>query len=99
MAFLDRKTVNVLLTILLFASVLGIVYMARAVLAIFCLSILFAYLIDPHSCWVFMMRCYVDTLRSTTNRSIENSRSKTVASRTPRMACSICHCARSGTFC
>jgi predicted PurR-regulated permease PerM len=47
MAFLDRKTVNVLLTILLFASVLGIVYMARAVLAIFCLSILFAYLIDP----------------------------------------------------
>jgi predicted PurR-regulated permease PerM len=47
MAFLDRKTVNVLLTILLFASVLGIVYMARAVLAVFCLSILFAYLIDP----------------------------------------------------
>lgn len=47
MAFLDRKTVNVLLTILLFASVLGIVYMARAVLTIFCLSILFAYLIDP----------------------------------------------------
>jgi predicted PurR-regulated permease PerM len=45
MAFLDRKTVNVLLT--LFASVRLIVYMARAVLAIFCLSILFAYLIDP----------------------------------------------------
>ncbi len=35
------------LTILLFASVLVIVYMARSVLAIFCLSILFAYLIDP----------------------------------------------------
>lgn len=47
MAFLDRKTVNVLLTILLFASLLVIVYMARSVLAIFCLSILFAYLIDP----------------------------------------------------
>ena len=47
MAFLDRKTVNVLLTILLFASVLGIVYMAQAVLAVFCLSILFAYLVDP----------------------------------------------------
>ena len=47
MAFLDRKTVNVLLTILLFASVLVIVYMARSVLAIFFLSILFAYLIDP----------------------------------------------------
>lgn len=47
MAFLGRKTANVLLTILFFASVLVIVYMARAVLAIFCLSILFAYLIDP----------------------------------------------------
>ena len=47
MAFLDRKTVNVLLTILLFASVLVIVYMARSVLTIFCLAILFAYLIDP----------------------------------------------------
>jgi predicted PurR-regulated permease PerM len=47
MAFLDRKTVKVLLTMLLFGSVLVILYMARSVLAIFCLSILFAYLIDP----------------------------------------------------
>ena len=47
MAFPDRKTVDVLLTILLFAAVLGIVYIARAVLIIFCFSILFAYLIDP----------------------------------------------------
>lgn len=47
MAFPDRKTVNVLLTTLLFAVVLGIVYMARAVLITFCFSILFAYLIDP----------------------------------------------------
>lgn len=47
MAFLDRKTVNVLLTILLFAAVLGIVYVARAVLISFCFSILFAYLLDP----------------------------------------------------
>jgi len=47
MAFPDRKTVNVLMTTLLFATVLGIVYMARAVLITFCFSILFAYLIDP----------------------------------------------------
>jgi predicted PurR-regulated permease PerM len=47
MAFPDQKTVNVLLTTLLFAAVLGIVYMARAVLITFCFSILFAYLIDP----------------------------------------------------
>jgi predicted PurR-regulated permease PerM len=47
MAFPDQKTVNVLLTTLLFAAVLGIVYMARSVLITFCFSILFAYLIDP----------------------------------------------------
>jgi predicted PurR-regulated permease PerM len=47
MAFPDQKTVNVLLTTLLFAAVLGIIYMARGVLIIFCFSILFAYLIDP----------------------------------------------------
>jgi predicted PurR-regulated permease PerM len=47
MAFLDRKTLNVLLTILLFASVLVILYMARSVLTIFCFAILFAYLLDP----------------------------------------------------
>jgi len=47
MAFPDRKTVDVLLTILLFAAVLGIVYIARAVLIIFCFSVFFAYLIDP----------------------------------------------------
>jgi predicted PurR-regulated permease PerM len=47
MAFPDRRTVDVLLTILLFAAVLGIIYMARAVLITFCFSILFAYLLDP----------------------------------------------------
>jgi len=47
MAFPDRRTVNVLLTILLFATVLAVAYVARAVLVIFCFSILFAYLIDP----------------------------------------------------
>ena len=47
MAFPDRRTLNVLLTILLFAAVLGVAYVARAVLVIFCFSILFAYLINP----------------------------------------------------
>jgi predicted PurR-regulated permease PerM len=47
MSFPDQKTVNVLLTTLLFAAVLGIIYMARGVLIIFCFSILFAYLLDP----------------------------------------------------
>ena len=47
MAFPDRRTLNVLLTTLLFIVVLGIVYVARGVLVIFAISILFAYLIDP----------------------------------------------------
>ena len=47
MSFPDRRTANVLLTILLFAVVMAVAYIARAVLVIFCFSILFAYLIDP----------------------------------------------------
>jgi len=47
MSFPDRRTVNVLLTALLFAAVLAVAYIARVVLVIFCFSILFAYLIDP----------------------------------------------------
>ena len=47
MTFPDRRTVNILLTILLFAAVLAVAYVARTVLVIFCFSILFAYLIDP----------------------------------------------------
>jgi predicted PurR-regulated permease PerM len=47
MAFPDRKTVEVLLTLLLFGAVLGVIYLARTVLIVFCFSILFAYLIDP----------------------------------------------------
>jgi predicted PurR-regulated permease PerM len=47
MAFPDRRTADVLLTILLFAIVLGIIYAARSVIIIFAFSILFAYLIDP----------------------------------------------------
>src|SRR5580658_6581909 len=47
MDFPDRRTVNVLLTALLFAVMLAIVYVARTVIIIFAFSILFAYLIDP----------------------------------------------------
>src|SRR5580658_2545344 len=47
MSLFDRRTANVLLTILLFAVVLAIVYIARGVIVIFSFAILFAYLIDP----------------------------------------------------
>src|ERR1700688_574876 len=47
MPFPDRRTSNVLLTILLFAFVLAVLYVARRVVLIFAFAILFAYLIDP----------------------------------------------------
>jgi predicted PurR-regulated permease PerM len=47
MAFFDRRTANILLTILAFALVLAVVYLARTVIVIFAFSILFAYFIDP----------------------------------------------------
>jgi predicted PurR-regulated permease PerM len=47
MIFPDRRTASVLLTILLFAIVLGVVYVASSVIVIFAFSILFAYLINP----------------------------------------------------
>jgi len=47
MAFPDRRTLNILMTALLFGLVLSIMYVARAVIVIFAFSILFAYLINP----------------------------------------------------
>src|SRR5258705_4718538 len=47
MVFPDRRTASALLTILLFAIVLAVVYVARTVIVIFAFSILFAYLINP----------------------------------------------------
>jgi predicted PurR-regulated permease PerM len=47
MAFLDRRTASVVLTILLFLLMLAVVYVARTVIVIFAFSILFAYLINP----------------------------------------------------
>src|ERR1700689_2277687 len=43
----DRRKASVLLTILLFAVVLAVIYVARTVIVIFAFSILFAYLINP----------------------------------------------------
>ena len=47
MAFPDRRTLNVLMTTLMFTLALAIVYVARTVIVIFAFSILFAYLINP----------------------------------------------------
>ena len=47
MAIPDRRTADILLTILLFAVVLAVIYIARGVIVIFAFAILFAYLIDP----------------------------------------------------
>ena len=47
MAFPERRTADILLTILLFAVVCGVIYSARRILLIFIFAILFAYLIDP----------------------------------------------------
>ncbi len=47
MSLLDRRTASVLLTSLLFALVLAIIYVARTVIVIFAFSMLFAYLINP----------------------------------------------------
>jgi predicted PurR-regulated permease PerM len=47
MAFPDRRTSDILLTILLFAAVCAVAYSARRIILIFLLAVLFAYLIDP----------------------------------------------------
>jgi predicted PurR-regulated permease PerM len=47
MAVPDRRTLDILLTTLLFAVVVATVYVARGVLLVFAFAILLAYLIDP----------------------------------------------------
>jgi len=47
MDFPDRRTLNVLLTTLLFGVLIAILYIARAVIITFAFAILLAYLIDP----------------------------------------------------
>jgi predicted PurR-regulated permease PerM len=46
-AFPDRRTLSILLTMLLFAIVRATLYVARGVLILFAFAILLAYLIDP----------------------------------------------------
>jgi predicted PurR-regulated permease PerM len=55
MKLLDRRTLSVLLTVIVVAVLLTIVYVARAVIVIFAFSILFAYLINPH---VKFLQCH-----------------------------------------
>ena len=52
MSLFDRRTVRVLLTILLFAGVLAFLWLARKPLLIFVFSMLFAYLLEPLIRWV-----------------------------------------------
>ena len=47
MAFPDRRTSNIVLTILLFAVLLAVVYLARRTIVIFIFAIEFAYLLEP----------------------------------------------------
>lgn len=47
MAFFDRRTASILLTILAFVLAVVIIYLARTIIVIFAFSILFAYFIDP----------------------------------------------------
>jgi predicted PurR-regulated permease PerM len=47
MPILDRRTAKILLTILVFALMLCIVYVSRIVFVVFAFAILFAYLINP----------------------------------------------------
>ncbi len=47
MAFPDRRTADVLLTILFVAAVCAAIYSARRIILIFVLAVFFAYLIDP----------------------------------------------------
>ena len=47
MAFPDRRTSNIVLTVLLFAVLLAMVYLARRTIVIFIFAIEFAYLIEP----------------------------------------------------
>ena len=47
MLLLDPKTARVLITVLLFAAVLGFAWAARATLIAFLFAIFFAYLVSP----------------------------------------------------
>jgi predicted PurR-regulated permease PerM len=52
MTLIDKRTVRILLTVLLFAAVLAFLWLARKPLLIFIFSMLFAYLLEPLIRWV-----------------------------------------------
>jgi len=47
MAFLDRRTVSILFTILTFAGVLGLLWLARLPVIVFIFAVFFAQLFEP----------------------------------------------------
>src|SRR5262252_345363 len=47
MAFFDRKTVSVLTTILVFAGLLGLIWLARFPIIAFIFAVFFAHLLEP----------------------------------------------------
>ena len=49
---LDDRTGNVLTTIMLFAAVAAIAYVANATIVVFVLALLLAYLLEPLVAWV-----------------------------------------------
>ncbi len=51
MSFIDRRTVCVLTTILVFAGVLAMMWLARRTLIVFLFAILFAYVLEPVVAW------------------------------------------------
>src|SRR5882724_10090229 len=63
MGFPDRRTVNILLTIALFAVGFALIYSARRILLIFFFSILFAYLLDPAVKWLQRHSLFFKNLR------------------------------------
>jgi predicted PurR-regulated permease PerM len=52
MRFFDQRTARVIFTVLLFAAVLGFLWLARKPLIIFIFAVLFAYLLEPLVAWV-----------------------------------------------
>jgi len=51
MRLFDQRTARVILTVLLFAAILGFLWLARIPLLVFLFSILFAYLLEPLVAW------------------------------------------------
>ena len=62
-AITDHRTTRILFTILVYACVLAVAYLARRVLLIFVLAILFVYLMDPVIRFLQLHSFFVRNLR------------------------------------